>query len=246
MKVVTSDMPVEFGDHSLFLAGPTPRSSDVRSWRIDALHVLSQINYDGTVLVPERRDWATKFDYDDQVEWEYAGLQGAAVVICWVPRDLVKLPGFTTNVEFGHYVNSGRFLYGRPDDAPKVRYLDWLYGKVTGRVPHNSLKNLLIEAAGFRRLDAKIKHGRLFVLTDRDGGCDWALQDENYPGADGVVTFKEGDKLTIYKKDQVIFDEVLDFRGYQHPVCPDDSKHPRWQEFYYLFGQHNYAKVEMT
>jgi hypothetical protein len=73
------------------------------------------------------------------VEWEYAGLEGCSVVAFWVPRDVQSLPGFTTNVEFGRYVGSGRCVYGRPENAPHTKYLDWLYRKLTGRGPERSL-----------------------------------------------------------------------------------------------------------
>jgi hypothetical protein len=59
-----------------------------------------------------------RFSYLDQVEWEYAGLESCTAVAFWVPRQLPTLPGFTTNVEFGRYVDSGRCVYGRPDGAP--------------------------------------------------------------------------------------------------------------------------------
>ena len=69
----------------------------------------------------------------------------------WVPRDPTTLPGFTTNVEFGRYVGSGRCVYGRPDRAPHTRYLDWLYAKVVGEQPENTLLATLkaaVEAVG--------------------------------------------------------------------------------------------------
>src|SRR5512146_94052 len=65
------------GTASVFLAGPTPRSADVASWR----------------------------------------------------PDLRTLPGFTTNVEFGLDVTTGRAVLGCPPDCPnpeRNRYLIWL------------------------------------------------------------------------------------------------------------------------
>jgi hypothetical protein len=79
---------------------------------------LRGLDFTGTVLVPERQDWSAKFNYFDQVEWEYAGLESCSVIAFWVPRELQTLPGFTTNVKFGRYVGSGRCVYGRPDRAP--------------------------------------------------------------------------------------------------------------------------------
>ena len=41
----------------------------------------------------------------------------------WIPRDLEKLPGFTTNIEAGEWLHSGKLVIGAPDEAPKIRYL---------------------------------------------------------------------------------------------------------------------------
>jgi Nucleoside 2-deoxyribosyltransferase like len=143
MNAVFSDQPLAVKHPSLFLAGPTPRSPKVPSWRPAALDILRQMRFEGTVLVPERRDWSVKFDYYDQVEWEFEGLEAATVLAFWVPRDPPSLSGFTTNVEFGRYVGTGRVVYGRPEGAPHTRYLDWLYAKLTGRLPETTLEGTL-------------------------------------------------------------------------------------------------------
>jgi hypothetical protein len=47
----------------------------------------------------------------------------------WIPRDLRTLPGFTTNVEFGLDVTTGRAVRGCPPDCPnpeRNRYLIWV------------------------------------------------------------------------------------------------------------------------
>jgi hypothetical protein len=69
--------------------------------------------------------------------------------VFWVPRDLVTFPGFTTNVEFGRYVGSGRCIYGRPPGSPQTKYLDWLYRKLTGGQPEESLRGTLLAALDF-------------------------------------------------------------------------------------------------
>jgi Nucleoside 2-deoxyribosyltransferase like len=148
MKTLYSDREPIFESPSIFLAGPTPRTDRVVSWRIPALEILQQIGFSGTVLIPERHDWAHSFDYLDQVEWEFACLEAATVIVFWIPRDPIALPGFTTNVEFGRYVGSGKCVYGRPDSAPKNRYLDWLYSKLTGEAPYTAIDDTLRAAVG--------------------------------------------------------------------------------------------------
>ena len=63
-------------------------------------------------------------------------------ILFWVPRDLRTLPGFTTNVEFGLDVTTGRAVLGCPPDCPdpeRNRYLIWLARRhgvpVTGTLP---------------------------------------------------------------------------------------------------------------
>lgn len=128
MKVVYAgeEMP-EIVNKSLFLAGPTPRSSKTESWRKDALQILEDKGFDGVVFIPEPREGKFKHSYDDQVEWEDKYLNIADCIVFWVPRDLsvdsdgiMKFPAFTTNVEFGAWCNSGKIVFGAPDlDDPK-------------------------------------------------------------------------------------------------------------------------------
>lgn len=108
---------------SVFLAGPTPRSADVASWRPEALELLKKHGLaDATIFVPENPG-KPMADYDDQVGWESEALNRADVVLFWVPRDLATMPAFTTNVEFGMWCKSGKVVFGAPPEAPKNRYL---------------------------------------------------------------------------------------------------------------------------
>jgi len=109
---------------SIFLAGPTPRSADVPSWRPEAIETLARMQFDGTVFVPEprSREWAR--DYEGQIAWEEAGLHRADCIAFWVPRDMKTLPGLTTNVEWGVWASSGKVVLGAPAGTPHVGYLE--------------------------------------------------------------------------------------------------------------------------
>lgn len=148
MKVNYSDQKVIKGNNSLFLAGPTPRSIDIKTWRKEAIAILEQLGFDGIVYVPEKEYDDRTFDYDNQVFWEREVLHTADVIVFYIPRNLANMPAFTTNVEFGYWLakDRGKVIYGRPKDAEKCKYLDWLYQFETGREPSDNLRDLLISA----------------------------------------------------------------------------------------------------
>ena len=134
---------LQFGVGSIFLAGPTPRPEHpVDSWRPEFIDVLQGTGIDCTVLIPECETEYWHGNWDKQCQWEYDHLRAASAIIFWVPRDLVTMPAFTTNVEFGYWLKSQKMFYGRPDNAPKNRYLDWMYRKEHRANPAESMQEL--------------------------------------------------------------------------------------------------------
>lgn len=146
MKVNYSDQEVIKEKKSIFLAGPTPRDESKESWRNEACAFLEKNGFDGIVYQPEYSTRKPKADYVDQAAWEREALTAATVILFWVPRELPNMPAFTTNVEFGYWLHSGKVVYGRPNSASKVKYLDWLYNVDTGLEPKESMEELLLEA----------------------------------------------------------------------------------------------------
>jgi hypothetical protein len=130
---------------SLFLAGPTPRDLKTPSWRPEALRMLGELGYRGTVIVPEPRSGEWRHSYVDQTSWEAEMRARADLIAFWVPRELTHMPAFTTNIEFGEDYDSCRCLYGRPAEAPKTRYLDVRWLDVSGCGPYARLRDLLTE-----------------------------------------------------------------------------------------------------
>ena len=116
---------------SIFLAGPSPRDNTTLDWRHEALAYLD-VHFDGTVFIPipEHRFHggdgdSAEWTYDGQIDWECQARAMADIILFWVPRDIAgKMPAFTTNVEFGEDLHSGKIVYGRPPQAEKNRYLD--------------------------------------------------------------------------------------------------------------------------
>lgn len=120
--VYATDMIPPAG-HKVFLAGPTPRSLSVKSWRPLMAKKLREAGYEGHILMPEKENPEEGYDYDLQVDWEDKGLNQSDLILFWVPRNLGTMPGFTTNIEFGQYMNSGRVVLGHPKNAEKMRYM---------------------------------------------------------------------------------------------------------------------------
>jgi ADP-ribose pyrophosphatase YjhB (NUDIX family) len=139
--VYATQEPPEVVTKSVFLVGPTPRSeTGGESWRPAMIDALREAGYDGVVYVPETEDGKWKHSYLDQIAWEQKYLHQCDCLVAWIPRELQKMPAFTTNVEFGEFVHSGKMVYGRPMQAPKTRYLDVLYEEATGSKPWESIQ----------------------------------------------------------------------------------------------------------
>jgi hypothetical protein len=147
---------------TVFLAGPTPRDPATPSWRPEAIRLLGEAGFAGTVIVPETSDGEWRQSYDDQVDWECEMRSLADVIAFWVPRDMASMPALTTNVEFGEDLSTGRMIYGRPDAAPKNKYLDHRWTGRSGLAPFADLPSLVAAAS-----KAAMAHSR---LPERVGG----------------------------------------------------------------------------
>lgn len=141
MKIIYAHEPLHSNKYDdlnnrIFLAGPTPRSSEVKSWRPTFIKALRKHKFNGTVLIPEASDGVWKNDYIKQVEWELEAIHSSNLVVFWVPRSLPDMPAFTTNVEFGFCIAKTEecgadfdVMYGRPKNAEKISYLDHINKK---------------------------------------------------------------------------------------------------------------------
>ncbi|CAF1639066.1 unnamed protein product, partial [Didymodactylos carnosus] len=173
------DMQLIFADQtiprclqkSLFLAGPSPREKDVHDWRRDALEFLQQAQYDDLTVfipVPKERFYLKhendpSWTYDNQIEWECRCRQIADAIVFWIPRDIQGgMPAYTTNIEFGEDLHSGKIFYGRPDNAEKCRYLDKRFEEIKQPV-FTTLKSLLKYAVEQLGNGAYRENGEVFV-----------------------------------------------------------------------------------
>lgn len=143
MQINYSNQEVIKGKKSIFLAGPTPRDGSIASWRVEACKKLEKLGFDGVVYVPEYSSWSPKADYIEQAMWEREALTEATVILFWIPRSFPDMPALTTNVEFGYWLHTNKVIYGRPNEAPKNKYLDWLYELDCKEKPYHDLETLL-------------------------------------------------------------------------------------------------------
>lgn len=108
---------------SLYLAGPTPRGPTVPSWRPHAVHLLHALAYDGVVFLPESLDGQRRGDDDQHMAWELEAMRRADVLLFWIPAERDTFPAYTTRVEFGCHLHTGKITLGIPRDAYKTRYI---------------------------------------------------------------------------------------------------------------------------
>jgi hypothetical protein len=132
---------VNFSEPTIFLAGPTVRGHQphLTSWRFEAVELFKQKGFNGNLIIPEfkNKTESDKYRYDIP-QWEFYGLQKSWVNMFWIPRTK-ELIGLTTNHEHGYWMARDRekVVYGRPDDAYRMTYLDIMWvedAKYRGRV----------------------------------------------------------------------------------------------------------------
>lgn len=115
---------------TIFLAGPTYRTRDKQSWRVEAIRLFEILGFDGVLFVPEPvagNEWP---DRGTQIGWEHKYLSGSSWVMFWVPRDMDLLPGMTTNIEWGMYWDSGKANLGYPVGTLHMDYMNWCAKKI--------------------------------------------------------------------------------------------------------------------
>ena len=160
MNVLRHETPLNrlghFASPRIFLAGPTVRGHQSHlqpSWRYAAIKEFDKRGFEGSLIVPEFAD-ITVSDKGrcDLPIWEYEGLKIADCILFWVPRTR-ELIGLTTNFELGYWMRwREKVLYGRPDNAYRIDYLDILWKKdyeehnVGSAKIHNYLSDIIADA----------------------------------------------------------------------------------------------------
>ncbi len=131
----------------IFLAGPTVRGNQphLTSWRFEAIEYFEKSNFQGSLIVPE---FTSKTESDKGKKWvplwEYNGLCHSNKILFWIPRTR-ELIGLTTNWELGFWMGFDlkRVVYGRPDDAFRIDYLDTMWEKMCNLPIYNTLESTI-------------------------------------------------------------------------------------------------------
>jgi hypothetical protein len=135
----TEDLAREKGLPAIFLAGPSPRGRRELAWRPEAMELFKKAGFTGVIHNPEdRHEFKGGGAYS--ADWEDRAFKVSDVILFWVPRRMENMPGLTTNVEFGLYAKDPRSIYGRPDDADHIGYLDWVWDRIGKGEPHRTLE----------------------------------------------------------------------------------------------------------
>lgn len=211
MKLIYSLEKPEAVGESIFLAGPTMRISDdfegvADSWRNDAIKILQKQGFDGTVFIPEFKTNSkpANWSYSGQVDWEGVCLNMASVIVFWIPRDLKKLPAFTTNIEFGEWINSGKIVVGAPSEAPKNEYLKYRAEKLG--INWNDNLELTMKSA-LIKINEKTKLANTFFTSDTHFKQERTLELSKRP----FMSVEDMDNSIVRGWNSVVTDESIVF-----------------------------------
>lgn len=93
--------------NSIFLGGPVPRSNYENDWRNEAIKILDDACFDGTVIVPtnEKYDETNPIELELQMKWEHKMMNACDVLYFNLDKS-DEYPGFTTNYECGEWFNT--------------------------------------------------------------------------------------------------------------------------------------------
>jgi nucleoside 2-deoxyribosyltransferase len=144
--------------------GPEARKDEF--WRYRSIQLLESFGYDGVLFIPEynpNNPDAHNIEYEDQIQWELDAMNMADVIVFFVPRSLDSLPAFTTNVEFGYWLRSGKIVFGDTPHAEKNRYLKDLMGIDQAGTPQKGLVETIRKATQLTEKSALRTGGERWV-----------------------------------------------------------------------------------
>lgn len=139
----------------IFLAGPCIREKHYglfQNWRDTAINLFEEYGFEGDIFSPEP---FCKNGYEVQIMWEELYLTQSKVVMFWIPRELNIQPAFTSNIEFGEWMKSGKVVLGYPPNASKMGYLNFKAKRYEIPVVDTLENTVKYSIAKFKKLSKK-------------------------------------------------------------------------------------------
>lgn len=185
LEKVTNEHP------SIFLAGPSLRPdqfnlAELSRWRNNFVSILAESDLpflkEVNIIIPEYRDEKQPSDwtYSRQVSWEMEQMKKATIIGFWIQRT-TETPGFTTNIEFGEYMNSGKIVVGFPENTLKNEYIEERLNQMKIKICR-SMNTFVFDCVFMVSLKMKqAKAPSIFFTSDTHFGEERSMKLSNRP-----------------------------------------------------------------
>lgn len=213
---------------AVFLAGPCPREDYEDDWRNEAIDILNKIGFTGDIINPTNPEYDN--DLKKQTLWEYKGLHLASHILFWIPRDK-NHPAFTTNIEFGEWMNQPNVVVGFPPESERNEYIKERLAMISKTVSTS------LQDACFQVLENNNRFAKTFFTSDTHFSAQRTLDLSYRP----FLTVEEMDLKLIsnWNKRVSMNDEVVHLGDFGNPEI---VKWLNFKKMYFLSG--NYEKKD--
>jgi calcineurin-like phosphoesterase family protein len=216
--------------NAVFLAGPCPREDYEDDWRKEAIEILNEIGFKGDIINPTNPEYDG--DLTTQTIWEYKGLHLASHILFWIPRNK-KHPAFTTNIEFGEWMDKPNVVIGFPPESERNDYLRERL-KMLSKPVYSTLRDICMKV-----LDNSISPAKTYFTSDTHFSAQRTLELSYRP----FINVEEMDLKMIsnWNKRVSMNDEVVHLGDFGNPEI---IKLLNFKKMYFLSG--NYERKDKS
>jgi len=111
---------------TLYLADYSTEKPRISTWYQDALDILAQKQYDGSVYVPFIPDGSSFQDFSEQLVWHQTAMDRSDVIVFWIPGDSEQFTTYMTFTEFERRVKGRNVIWGYPRNISRLNVMDEL------------------------------------------------------------------------------------------------------------------------
>lgn len=236
-------------NNAIFLAGPCPRENFDEDWRNEAIKILFDIGFNGTVLTPTNpyfKLMESKFGFTPesarsaQVAWERAAMHIASAIVFWVPRS-EKFPARTTNYEFGEWYKKPNVFVGWPDGAIHNEYMECKLQE-QNKTHYKTLETILKAA-----VDSLSRPGTMFFTSDTHFSQQRTLELSRRPFVD--ITEMNYEIISNWNKNVTMNDVVVHAGDFIDPVEIDRLLKPilsllNFRELHWVLGNYDRKEID--